>query len=315
MDTIYGLENYRTPPPNPVLTIGNFDGVHQGHLALFDRTIDRAREISGTSMVLTFEPHPMRVLRPDVNLPLICVLERKLELIGRAGIEVTLVARFSADFAAITARDFVQKILVNRLGIKELVVGHDYTFGRGRQGDITLLNDLGREFGFAVHEVGPVEIGGEVVSSTRVRSLILEGDIPAANQLLGRQYQLSGRVVPGHGRGGKQLGFPTANLRPANELLPPIGVYAVLVDWDDVTYQGVTNVGTNPTFGDEALSVETYILDFEGDLYDRAIRLRFFQRLRGERRFSDVDELAAQIGRDVTEARRALRDALPAASK
>ncbi|MBU0516669.1 MAG: bifunctional riboflavin kinase/FAD synthetase [Proteobacteria bacterium] len=315
MTTIFGLENYRTPAPGPVLTIGNFDGVHLGHLALFDRATSRAREVDGTSMVLTFEPHPMRVLRPDVNLPQICVLERKLELIGQAGIEVIIVARFSADFAAITARDFVRKILVNRLGIKELVVGHDYTFGRGRQGDIGLLNDMGRELGFAVHEVGPVEIEGQVVSSTRVRSLILDGDIPAANRLLGREYQLSGRVIQGHGRGAKLLGFPTANLRPANELLPPIGVYAVLVERGDVTHQGVTNIGTNPTFGNGELSVETHILDFQGDLHDQTIRLRFFKRLRGQRRFGGIDELASQIGLDVLEARRVLEDSYITAKK
>jgi riboflavin kinase/FMN adenylyltransferase len=304
MTTIFGLENYRTPPRNPVLTIGNFDGVHRGHLALLRKCVDRAAAIDGTSLVLTFEPHPLRVLKPDADLPLICVLDRKLELIEAAGIGVTVVAQFTRNFAAITAVDFVQKILAGKLGIRELVVGHDYTFGRGREGDLALLAQLAPRHGFVVHEVGPVEVEGEVVSSTRIREKIQAGDIPAANRLLGRQYQLRGRVVRGRNRGGRLLGFPTANLRPANELLPPIGVYAVLVELNGEVRQGVTNIGTNPTFGEEALSVETYILDFEGELYDRVIRLKFCRRLRGQIKFDGVDALAAQIAQDVAEARR-----------
>jgi riboflavin kinase/FMN adenylyltransferase len=313
MNTVFGLENYRTPPRNPVLTIGNFDGVHLGHLALLERCVARAAAIDGTSLVLTFEPHPIRVLRPDADLPLICVLDRKLELIEAAGIEMTLVAQFTRDFASITAVDFISKILVARLGIRELVVGHDYTFGRGREGNLTLLSDMGDRHGFTVHEVGPVDVQGEVVSSTRIRELIMAGDIPTANRLLGREYQLRGRVVKGRDRGGRLLGFPTANLRPANELLPPIGVYAVRVDTNGQTHLGVTNIGTNPTFGEEELSVETYILDFQGDLYDRQIRVKFCRRLRGQIKFDGVEALAAQIHQDVAEARRWLEldDFLP----
>jgi riboflavin kinase/FMN adenylyltransferase len=304
MNTVFGLENYQTPPRNPVLTIGNFDGVHLGHLALLEKCVERAAAIDGTSVVLTFEPHPLRVLRPEVSLPLICVLDRKLELIETAGIGMTVVAQFTRNFAAITARDFVQKILAGKLGIRELVVGHDYTFGQGREGDLTLLAELGPRFGFMVHEVGPVTVEGEVVSSTRIREKILEGDIPGANRLLGRQYQLRGPVVRGRNRGARLLGFPTANLRPANELLPPIGVYAVMVELNGQTLMGVTNIGTNPTFGEEALSVETFILDFEGELYDRVIRLKFCRRLRGQIKFDGVSALAEQIARDADEARR-----------
>ena len=305
MIAIFGLENFREKFTRPVLTIGNFDGVHLGHLALFDKVIERAGALGGTPSVLTFEPHPIRVLRPDVNLPLICVLDRRLELIEAAGMDLIVVAVFTPDFAGVPAEDFVEKILVRRFGLAELVVGHDYTFGRGAGGDIGLLKMMGGEHGFSVHEVGPVTRGGGVVSSTRIRRLIESGEIAAANELLGRQYQIVGRVIKGHRR-GRDLGFPTANLRPKNELIPAMGVYACWVETDHGRFMGVTNIGTNPTFGQEELSVESHLLDFDADIYGETIRVNFVNRVRGQRRFSGPEELSSQIALDISESLRIL---------
>ena len=300
---IRGLEELRVRPPRPVITIGNFDGVHLGHQALFAKTLERARAIQGTSLAVTFEPHPMRVLRPAVNLPLITPLAQKLELMDEAGLEVTLCLRFDQHFARLSADDFVDKLLVSRLGAAEVVVGYDFAFGHKGLGDLELLAAKGEKHGFAVHVVGPVMVDGRPVSSTRVRQEVAAGDMEAARRLLGRHYQVAGRVVAGHGRGGRMLGFPTANLKVTDELLPGPGVYAVLVELaDGRLIKGANNIGDNPTFADGGLNVETHLLDFEGDLYGQDIRLHFVQRLRGEKRFASVEELKAQIGRDVDRA-------------
>jgi riboflavin kinase/FMN adenylyltransferase len=298
-----GLEELRVRHPQPVITIGNFDGVHLGHQALFAKTLQRAGAIQGTSLAVTFEPHPMRVLRPAVNLPLITPLEQKLELMDDAGLEVTLCLRFDQHFAGLSADDFVDKLLVSRLGAAEVVVGYDFAFGHKGLGDLELLAAKGDKHGFAVHVVGPVMVDGRPVSSTRVRQEVASGNMEAARRLLGRHYQVAGRVVVGHGRGGRMLGFPTANLKVADELLPGPGVYAVLVELSDGRLiKGANNIGDNPTFADGGLRVETHLLDFKGDLYGQDIRLHFVQRLRGEKRFASPEELKAQIGRDVDRA-------------
>lgn len=303
MRIIRDLNTSELPLKNPVLTIGNFDGVHRGHLALFDKVKERARAIRGQSAVMTFEPHPIRVMKPANGPLLITPTKQKLELIGQTGIDVLFCIPFTLDFAAISAEGFVREILVGKIGIKEIVVGYDYAFGRDREGDIPLLRAMGEKMGFRVHLVGPIHIDHTLVSSTSIRKLVREGKLSEARTLLGRDYQVEGTVVSGHRRGASLLGFPTANLKPSDELLPKTGVYAVTVIIDGRTYQGVTNVGYNPTFHDNALTVETHVLNYSGELLGKTIKVNFLSRLRGEKSFQDIRELSAQIAKDIEEAR------------
>lgn len=297
-------------PSDPVLTIGNFDGVHKGHLALFHKVKERARVIEGTPLVITFEPHPLKVLRPEEAPPLITPLPQKLELIEKAGIQTILCLPFTHEFARMKAEEFVRRILVQDLGVREVVVGHDYRFGYGGKGDPEFLRNLARALGFRVHEVGPVHVNGRLVSSTSIRNLIRSGDLARAKELLGRDYQITGEVVRGKNRGGRLLGFPTANLSLVDELTPQNGVYAVKVLLEGATYNGVTNIGYNPTFGNGVFSVETHLLDFDGDLLGKTIRVVFIARLRDEVTFPDPDALSRQIAEDVGHAR-ALLEAPP----
>jgi riboflavin kinase / FMN adenylyltransferase len=308
MQVILNLNEIEKPLTNPVLTIGNFDGVHKGHLALFNKVKERAKAISGQSVVMTFEPHPLKIMRPADGPQLITHTGQKLELIEKAGIDVIVCVSFDRDFAAIPARDFVSDILVKRIGIKEIVVGYDYTFGHNREGDINLLRETGNDFGFVVHLVGPVEIDHTLVSSTSIRRLVQEGRLAEAKVLLGRDFEVQGTVVKGQDRGGRLLGFPTANLNPHGELLPKKGVYAVRLLIDDAFYNGVTNVGYNPTFGDTGLTVETHVLDFSGDLLGKTIKVRFVKRLRDEKTFKSLGELSDQIARDIAQAKEVLRE-------
>ncbi len=303
MQVVMGLEDLRGRLHKPVITIGNFDGVHLGHQALFAKAVERARALEGTALAVTFEPHPIRVLRPAVNLPLITPLDQKLELMAQSGLDLTLCLRFDQDFARLSADAFVDKLLVGRLGAVEVVVGYDFAFGHKGLGDLDLLRAKGEKWGFAVHVVGPVIVDDRPVSSTRVRQEVADGNMEGARRLLGRHYRVAGRVVAGHGRGGRLLGFPTANLRVSDELLPGPGVYAVMVELPGGRLlKGANNIGSNPTFDDNGLSVETHLLDFDGDLYGQDIRLHFVERLRGEERFASAEELKAQIAKDIARA-------------
>jgi riboflavin kinase/FMN adenylyltransferase len=299
MHIIYDLEKLEKTLTNPVLTIGNFDGVHKGHLVLFNKVKERAKAIDGQSAVMTFEPHPIRVMKPGNGPPLITPLKQKLDLIAETGVDVIFCVPFTRKFAAISAREFVEDILLKKIGIKEIVVGYDYTFGHDRLGDISLLLELGEQRGFRVHVVEPVYIDRRLVSSTSIRMLVREGEFTLAETFLGRQYQISGTVIKGQNRGGRLLGFPTANLMVVDELIPRMGVYAVTVQVEGKIYNGVTNIGTNPTFGEHALSVETHLLDFEGDLVGKTIRINFLQRLRDEKTFKSIKELSEQIAEDI----------------
>ena len=303
MNIIHDLKELEEPLENPVLTIGNFDGVHRGHLALFEKIKERADAMGGVSAVMTFEPHPIKIMKPGNGPPLITLIKQKLNLISNAGIDVIFCIPFTREFASISAQDFVQDLLVDKIGIKEIVVGYDYTFGHERKGDITLLKEMADKLGFKVHVLGPVHIDDTLVSSTSIRNLVQEGRISEARKFLGRDYQITGSVITGANRGGKLLGFPTANLDPMDELIPKRGVYAVTVLLDDKTYKGVTNIGYNPTFGDNALSVETYLLDFSKDIVGKNIRINFIERLRDEKTFGSVNELTDQINKDIQRAR------------
>ena len=277
--------------------------MHKGHLVLFDKVKARAQAIDGQSAVMTFEPHPIKVMKPGNGPPLITPTRQKLDLISDAGIDLILCLPFTHQFASISAEEFVRDILVDRLGIKEIVVGYDYTFGFKRQENINLLQEMGDSLGFKVHVVDPIRLDNALVSSTSIRELVREGNLSEAKKLLGRDYQICGTVVKGKNRGGRLLGFPTANLKLIDELIPKGGVYAVTAIINGNIYYGVTNIGYNPTFGDEALSVETNLLDFSGDIVGKTIRINFIKRLRDEKTYGNVEELADQIALDVQDAK------------
>ncbi len=302
MNVIHDLKELEQPLKNPVLTIGNFDGVHKGHLALFNKVKERAQAIEGHSVVMTFEPHPLKVMKPGNGPPLITPTRQKLKLISDAGVDVILCLPFSRQFAAVTAQDFVQDILLHKIGIKEIVVGYDYTFGYKRHGDVSLLKAMGKELGFKVHVVGPIHVDEALVSSTSIRNLVHEGKLADAKKFLGRDYQICGTVVKGQNRGGRLLGCPTANLNLIDELIPRGGVYAVTVIMDGKHYKGVTNIGFNPTFGNNALSVETHLLDFTGDMLGKTVKINFIERLRDEKTFNGVEDLSNQIALDIEQA-------------
>jgi len=307
MTTIYTLNNLPEDIKNPVVTIGNFDGVHWAHQAIFRKVMERARDLDGTSVVITFEPHPVKVMSPKKVRPLITLLEQKKELVINQGIDILLLIRFTLEFAAVSARDFVRNTLVDRLGIKEIVVGYDYVFGHNREGNIDLLKEMGGQFNFRVHQVGPVYAGQRLVSSTSIRNLITEGKVSEAKRLLGRNYQIRGEVIRGRNRGGSLLGYPTANLKLADELIPKEGVYVVAVDLEGKIYQGLTNIGYNPTFRDKTLSVETYIFDLSAHILKQRIKINFLSRLRDEITFPSAKELSQQISRDIEQAREFFR--------
>jgi len=303
---IQDLAQLQSPLRNPVLTIGNFDGVHRGHLALFERVKIRARAIGGTSVVMTFQPHPTKIMKPEKAPALITPTQQKLTLIVRTGIHTILCLPFDKTFATISAEEFVHDILVDKIGVKELVVGYDYAFGRDRTGNIELLRRMGKELGFLVHVAEPVLIGKRVVSSTSIRELVKAGELSEAKRLLGRDYQICGTVVRGKNRGGRILGFPTANLELVDELTPKEGVYAVRVLIDGHMYDGVTSIGHNPTFGRGPLTIETHILDYSENLLGQTIRVNFIERLRAEKTFKSVEDLARQIDLDIKVARKLL---------
>ncbi|HZE21428.1 MAG TPA: bifunctional riboflavin kinase/FAD synthetase [Desulfobaccales bacterium] len=289
-----------------VATIGNFDGVHLGHQAILTRVRQRARELGGQAVAITFNPHPVKVLRPEVKLPLLTTHDQKLRLMADSGLDAVVILPFTKKFAALPAREFVERYFCEALKAREVVVGHDYSFGRGREGNIDLLKEMGETHGFTVQVVWAVEVDGAVVSSSLIRALLRLGKVNEANRLLGHSYGVAGRVIEGKGRGAKLLGVPTANIRSANELLPASGIYAVWVRQGDSTLPGVANIGTCPTFDNDELSLEVHILEFSGDLYGESLEVRFVARLREEQRFPSIETLAAQIRADIVAARRVL---------
>jgi riboflavin kinase/FMN adenylyltransferase len=290
--------------PHPVLALGNFDGLHRGHVKIIERIRRGAAERAGTSVVLTFDPHPPRVVRPDKAPALLMTKEQKLEALAAAGIQGVAVVRFTPELSRWEPEHFVRTVLFDWLHVAEVWVGADFLFGRDRSGNFTLLRALGQQLGFRVEKIDPVRYKEFVVSSTRIRRLIAEGRVDEAGALLGHHYTVAGAVVAGDRR-GREIGFPTANLATGNELLPPHGVYATVLAVDGVLWKGVTNVGMRPTFGTQpSLTVETHVLGEVGDIYGREVRLEFVQRLRDERRFGDVEALKEQIAADVRRAER-----------
>ena len=286
-----------------MLALGNFDGLHRGHTKIIERVRRVATERAATAVVMTFDPHPPRVVRPDKAPPLLMTKAQRLEALDKAGIDGVAVVRFTPEMSRWDPETFVRTVLVEWLRVSEVWVGANFLFGRDRAGNFSMLRSLGARYGFRAEKIDPVRYKEFVVSSTRIRRLISEGRVDEAGALLGHPYAVSGSVVAGDRR-GREIGFPTANLATDNELLPPRGVYATTLRLDGVIYPSVTNIGVRPTFGPEGpMAVETHVLGAEIDLYGRAVSIGFVQRVRDERRFESVEQLSAQIAADVHKVR------------
>lgn len=298
------------PPPrwhNTVLALGNFDGLHRGHMKIIDRVRQRAGERAGTPAAMTFDPHPSRVLRPDKAPPLLMTREQKVEALRRSGMQGLAFVRFTPELSQWEPEMFVRTVLAGWLHVVEVWVGANFLFGHQRAGTFSVLRTLGMRHGFRAEKIDPIRYKDFVVSSTRVRRLVHEGRVDEAGALLGHHYFVDGTVIRGAGR-GQRISVPTANIDSVNELVPPAGVYATFTTIDGTVHPSVTNIGVRPTFGDaDNPVIETHVLDFDRDLYGGTLRLSFVQRLRDERAFADVDALRAQIEADVRSARRLFR--------
>lgn len=290
-----------------VVTVGTFDGVHRGHWAVLQEIRRRATATGRRSVLLTFHPHPLRIVRPEHAPPLLTTPDEKKEILAESGLDWAVFLSFTRALSRFEPRRFVEEILVGRLRVEELVIGYDHGFGRGRSGDADTLRSIGEELGFEVDVVAPVETGDAAISSTRIRRALAEGDVEEAGRGLGRPYSLRGLVVRGDGR-GRQLGFPTANLRVSSteKLVPAPGIYAVRGVLRRGTFPGALHVGPRPTFRGSAPSIELHLMDFEGDLYGEDVRVDFIRRLREVRPFDSAEALVAQMRDDVEEARAVL---------
>nr|WP_319394089.1 bifunctional riboflavin kinase/FAD synthetase [uncultured Desulfobacter sp.] len=309
MELIEDLNQIKAPFNNAVVTIGNFDGVHKGHQALLNQVIKKGGQAGGTCIAMTFEPHPLRALGLS-SPPLITRRDQKIELIESSGIDVLLCLPFNKAFAQIPAQAFIEDILVKKIGMKTIIIGPDYTFGKDRVGNIELLKTMGSELGYETivsDWIKGDETDTERISSTRIRKLVMDGHVDQAKHFLGRFYQIRGKVIKGRMRGGSQLGFPTANIKLHDELCPKFGVYAVTVETVHGNFDGVANIGFSPTFGDEMFTIEVHILDFDKDIYGSRIRVNMVERLRDEIKFSNIEQLSDQIRKDIQTAKEILK--------
>jgi riboflavin kinase/FMN adenylyltransferase len=304
MEIIKGIENLKRPFRNTVVTLGNFDGVHLGHQKIFERVRKEASKIHGEAVVVTFEPHPLKVLAPAKFLPLLTPFRKKMMLIEKSGIETVLCIEFSLSFSETSPSEFIKSILLEKVKVKKVIIGYNYHFGKGQKGDAHTLKEAGKVFDFEVEVVEPLRVGQTIVSSSKIRDLIQGGDVEAASRLLGRDYPIIGKVVEGAKR-GKALGFPTANLEISDELYPKIGVYAVEVVWHQQQFHGLANIGLNPTFSpqigkrEERFSLEVHILNFNQEIYGEEIEVYFKKRIREEVRFGSPSLLIEQIKKDI----------------
>ena len=307
MDVIRGSENIPDRLKGAFVTIGNFDGVHLGHQFIFRMLVEEARREGRPAVVISFEPHPQRVLHLERRpFYLIASPEEKIRLLAGLGIDAFILIPFSLEYARTTAEEFVREVLRERLRIRRILIGHDYTFGRGKEGNEAFLTEAGRRLGFEVEGINAFCVGDIVISSTKIREALLAGEVRFAATLLGRPYNLSGRVIYGNQR-GVRLGFPTANIAPDKELVPARGVYAVRVLREGKRHDGVVNIGFNPTFADKKRSVEVHIFDFHEDIYGESIEILFIERIRDEVRFESPEKLIAQIDRDIARTRKILK--------
>jgi riboflavin kinase/FMN adenylyltransferase len=292
------LEAFQAPEW-PVVTIGTFDGVHMGHRMIIEQLVDLARKRGGQSVVLTFHPHPRMVLQKELNVKLINSLEERLNLLEQVGVDHCIVHPFSLEFSRMKARDYIREILVSKLNVRSLVIGYDHHFGRNREGDFRVLEEYGSIYEFELAEIPPQVLGDVKVSSTKIRNALLIGNVQLANQYLQSHFMLSGEVVPGD-QLGRTIGFPTANLklRSPNKLIPANGVYAVRVQFEGNWHIGMMNIGVRPTVKGDQRSLEVHLLDFEGDLYGKFLRIELHKRIRDEIKFENVEQLKERIIQD-----------------
>lgn len=302
---VRGLTSFPADRRPSAVALGTFDGIHLAHARILQFTVERARAIGATAVACTFDPHPALVLQPERAPAPIARLEDNLARMDEQGIDVAFVIPFTPELSRIEAETFVAEVLVARLGARDVVVGFNHTFGRGARGTATMLRDLGARHGFVTHVLPPLQVDGQTVSSTAIREALREGDVLLVRRFLGRPYAISGTVRRGAGR-GRTLGFPTANLQPDRPLLLAPGVYLCRASWPGGAAGAVVNVGYRPTFGEDQYWVEAHLLDYDGDLYDRVVTVRFLERLRAELKFPSVAALAAQVRSDIETARAAL---------
>jgi len=304
---ITDLTNITTKFKNSIVTLGNFDGLHLGHQALINMVVGRAKETGASSLVVTFRPHPLKILAPEKCPPLISIYEEKIKLFERLGIDVLVKIPFTMEFSSMPSSDFVKDVLCDLLGAREIFVGYNYRFGKGREGNIETLKKLGKKLGFTVKEVEQVSLQGEEISSSKIRQLLKDGEVEHAAKLLGRTYAITGIVIRGDGR-GRGLGFPTANIVPKHTIVPANGVYAARLYVRDKLYDGIANIGMRPTFNKESLTVEVNIFDFNEDIYSEEVSLYFVRKIREEKKFADAGELVSQIFSDIKTAKKILAE-------
>lgn len=303
MLVIRGIGNLKKYYKNVVLTLGNFDGVHIGHQKIFRNVVERTKELNGTAMAVTFDPHPLKVVAPERGVRIMTPFHEKARLMELFGIEVVLCIDFDREFANTTPNDFIKNVIVDRVRAREVIVGHSYAFGKGKKGTTALLRRRGKKYGYIFEVIRNARLFGEVVSSSRIRSLLARGRVCEASWLLGRPYVIEGTVKKGAGRGGRLLNIPTANLASSNELVPKEGVYAVKVGLEGKILEGAANIGRNPTFGEDHMSYEVHIFDFSENILGKDIKVYFIDRIRDEKTFPDVEALHENILRDIAHAR------------
>jgi riboflavin kinase/FMN adenylyltransferase len=306
MELITDIDGYDSSRPGLVLGAGTFDGVHIGHQRIIAEVVSRALARTGTAGVMTFDPHPREVLKPSSEISLLATTDKKIELIAGLGVDVLFLLQFTRELAAYTPERFVRDILVEKLHVEEVVFGYDYRFGVDRSGDYIVMTRLGRKYGFSVDEISPLQVDDVTVSSTEIRECILGGDLDRAEHYLGRKHAVVARVTTGRGI-GDSIGFPTANIEVEKATLPPDGVYAATVKVDDRVYAGALNIGVNPTVAQTGeRTAEVHLVDFDGELYGKTMEVTMVERLRDEVKFDTIEELAAQIEKDIEAAKSAV---------
>lgn len=303
MEIIRGLEELKESYPNAVITIGNFDGLHLGHQKIIQTVLRDSQDIRGTSMVVTFDPHPMKVLAPEREVKLLTTPKERERLVEAMGINVLLCITFDKAFSSLDPDEFIEDILVKKINAKEVIVGQNYAFGKARKGTTELLRRRGRKYGFSVKAVRHAKLNGEVVSSSKIRSFLSMGQVFEASAFLGRAYTIEGNVIRGAGRGEKLLHVPTANITTPNELVPREGVYAVRVGLRRSFFDGVANIGKKPTFSDSVPSYEVHLFNFTGNLLGESLRIYFVDWIRNQQSFPDALSLEKQIRNDIEQAK------------
>ena len=302
MQVYYDLEAPSELFQESIVTVGVFDGIHIGHQAVIQQVLTQAKKFKLASFVLTFDPPPLAFLAPERCPPALTTLPKKIEILEQLGVDAVVFARFDAHLQQMSPYTFVQQILLRRLHARQVIIGYDWQFGKGRSGNAGALKQLGNQYRFDVIIVGPVQLHGAPVHSTRVREAIAKSNLNLVSELLGRRYSIVGEIVQGEGR-GRKIGFPTANIDAGNQMLPPSGVYAIQVKLEGRVFDGVMNMGTRPTFEGEKFQIETYLFDFQKMVYKKKIEIFFIEKIRDERKFPNPEMLVVQIKQDVAAAK------------